>query len=307
MTGVLIQRVALAFVLAVGCARARLPDAAIPAPLDPVAGAGTPELVAQGFEYLEGPAWAGGRLLFVDPRKSKLYQVDGDGDVDIVLDDSGGSGGLAVANGDVFLAQARAHQVGRLSGGVVVPLARAVAGQPLDRPNDLVVRSDGTIYFTEPFTRRVVRVFKDGVTRIEWQGPEGTKPNGIALSPDEKTLYVTDTLENLVRAFDVHTDGHLSGGRVFVSGLGMDRESEWVTDGMAVDEVGNIYVASYPRPDAHGPGEIAVFAANGMRWGRLVIPRGPSNCAFGGKDRKTLFVTAQSDLYRLRMVIAGVL
>lgn len=289
---------------------APLPGVTLPGPEDPVAKAGPPRLVAEGFTYLEGPVWLPERqeLWFVDPKLDKLFKVTPAGTSAVVRDPNGGASGLGrLPNGDVVLLESAAHRLVRLpAGGAWTVFAHEAEGQPLDRPNDVTVRSDGMVYVTLPFVRQVLRLSATGEARRVWQGEEGTKPNGIGLSPDERILYVTDTLENLVRAFPVHPDGSLGAPTVFAAGLGLDRHSTWVTDGMAVDRAGNVYVASYARPASDSPGEIAVFRPNGARWGRLLIPRGPSNVTFGGADGKTLYVTAQGALYALAMPIAGV-
>jgi gluconolactonase len=219
-----------------------------------------------------------------------------------------GCGGLDLMRaGTLALAEAGQHRVVEVGAdGRVQELADACAdGTAFDAPNDLVVSSMGIVYVTEPFVRRVIGIWPDGAAHVLWQGEAGTKPNGIELSPDERTLYVTDTLQNGIRRFVIHADGRLGAPTILASGLGLDVPGEWVTDGMAVDRAGNLYVASYIRPDSLSEGEIAVIAPDGHRWGRIRVPRGPSNVAFGGVDEKTLFITAQDTLYRVPMPIAG--
>jgi len=286
---------------------------------NPLSGASDPVLVAEGFRYLEGPAWSvrSEVLIFADMRDSKLYLLDPPKKVTRVDENTLHVGGLARSNAKLFTGSLRHDFLAAASKGAgIFTLSKsgslsALSGPSdlFDQPNDLVVRSDGNVFVTEPFKRRVIRVSGTGTHQsiaLAWQGPPGSKPNGIALSPNQERLYVSDTLQNLVRVFEIASDGVLLGPQIFATGLGMDKRTAWTTDGLAVDSAGNVYVASYARDDPSSAGEIAVFAANGKRWGRLVVPRGPANCTFGGTDLRTLYVTAQDRLYAFKMPISGI-
>lgn len=274
-------------------------------PIDPLAGIGAVELVQEGFMFLEGPAWrdADGVLLFSDIPANTIYQLALPATVTPFRDPSGNANGLASdAAGLLLAAEHGNRRVSRtMAGGQVVELAGDYEGDSLNSPNDLVVRSDGTIYFTDPpygiseqqrelAFNGVFRVSPGGALTAEWQGATATRPNGIALSPDERTLYVADTT-GPVRAYDVAIDGSLSGERVFTTEVAN-------ADGMAVDVAGNVYVA--------GADGIEVFAPDGASWGTIEVPRQPANCGFGGASLTTLYITARQGLYRVEMNLAGV-
>jgi gluconolactonase len=184
----------------------------------------------------------------------------------------------------------------------VVPIAERFEGARLNQPNDITVRSDGTIYFTDPAFgdaaaqaeldfRGVFRIAPDGRLTAEYRGETSETPNGLALSPDESLLYVTDYAAGLVRVFDVAPDGSLSKARTFANVAG--------PDGMAVDEDGNLFIASYVG------GAIEVFAPDGEQWGIIDLPASSSNCAFGGADGRTLYITTGPALYRVTLARPG--
>ena len=174
----------------------------------------------------------------------------------------------------------------------------------MNSPNDVVVKSDGSIYFTDP-----PYGVKEEQRELDFQGvyriaPDGTltllvndfdRPNGLALSPDEKILYIADTNRRHVRAFDVQSDGALKNGRVFAE---LKSDKGGGPDGMKVDTKGNLYVT--------GPGGTWVFDSTGTHLGTIVTPEEPANCAFGGKDNKTLFITARTSVYRVKVKISGI-
>jgi gluconolactonase len=270
---------------------------------DPLAGRGEVELIDDGYGFTEGPQWMpdDGLLLFTDLDSNTIYQVAADDEITVFRRPSHYSNGLAVdADGRLLAAEAGARRVTRTeSDGTVTPIAERFHGTPLNEPNDIVVRSDGTIYFTDPTFgmavaeldfRGIFRIAPDGGLTAERRGDTTEAPNGLALSPDERLLYVTNYAADLVWVLDVAADGTLSEARTFVTtGAG--------PDGMAVDDAGNLFVAT-------GTG-IEVFAPDGARWGIIPVPRIPANCAFGGTDGRTLFVTAREGLYRVRLTNPG--
>ncbi len=288
------------------------------APSDPLVGRGEVEVVGEGYGFLEGPQWMpdDGVLVFSESDLTRpwaeqpgtIYQLaDGD-EITAFRKSSSAYNGLALdPQGRLLAAEPGARRVTRTEpDGTVNPIADRFEGARLNEPNDIVVRSDGTIYFTDPLFeqsaaeldfRGVFRIAPNGDLTAERRGAISESPNGVALSPDESLLYVADTYAQTVRVFDVAADGSLSDGRGFATTAGFP-------DGMTVDAVGNLFVASV------GFG-IEVFAPDGTRWGTIPLPnpgldgRQPSNCAFGGADRRTLYITANEVLYRVTLPHPG--
>ena len=190
--------------------------------------------------------------------------------------------------------------------GAIVTLADRWEGKRLNRPNDVVCHSDGSIYFTNPGGRLdpaereidfsgVHRIAPDGivtavVTDIEY-------PNGLAFSPDESILYVTNTRDRMyIAAYDVQPDGSVTGKRDFAD-MSSD-EPDGVPDGMKVDSEGRVYCT--------GPGGCWVFDPDGQHLGIIRLPEIPANCAWGGPDNRTMFFTARTSVYTLRMTTMGI-
>jgi len=269
----------------------------------PLVGRGEVELVDEGYGFTEGPQWMAedGVLLFTDLDNDTIYQLAADDEIMVFRMPSNYSNGLAIdPEGRLVAAEAGARRVTRTeSDGTVTPIAARFHGAPLNEPNDVVVRSDGTIYFTDPTFgmaqpeldfRGIFRIAPDGDLTAERRGDATEAPNGLALSPDESLLYVTNYAADLVWVMDVAADGSLSEARTFVTtGVG--------PDGVAVDDAGDLFVAT-------GSG-IEVFAPDGSRWGDIPVPRTPANCTFGGADGRTLFITAEEGLYRVTLANPG--
>ena len=190
-----------------------------------------------------------------------------------------------------------------LANGMVVDVATEFMGDRLNSPNDIAVRSDGTIYFTDPpyginptieqelDFNGVFRVAPDGALTAEWEGDLSSRPNGLVLSPNESILYVAETTSG-VMAFDVNADGSLANERDFVEVL-------LGADGMAMDTGGNLFVSAATGVQVHAP--------DGTLWGAIELPGGavPSNCAFGSSDARTLYITARSQLFQVRLANPG--
>lgn len=270
----------------------------------PVSSGASVELVDGGFEFTEGPLWEDGGLLFSDIPANTVYRWTPDGGTRVFLRPSGHANGLALdSEGRLLLAQ-HDGQVGRYEGQTVASLATAYGGHRLNSPNDLIVASDGTIYFTDPpygVENAQRRLDFSGVYRLS---PEGQlflltrahdRPNGIGLSPTDSTLYVSDSRETVVWAYDLTAAGDVANKRVFARPR--DEGSDGTTDGLAVDAEGNLYTT--------GPGGIWVYAPDGSQLARIAVPKPPTNLAFGGPNRKTLYVTARSHVYRVPVNVPG--
>ncbi|MBC8236471.1 SMP-30/gluconolactonase/LRE family protein [bacterium] len=266
-----------------------------------------PERIATGFQFTEGPVWhPDGYLLFSDIPANAILKWTPDGNVETFRKPSGNSNGLTFDANGLFIACEHGNR--RVShtekDGTVKTLADRYSGKRLNSPNDVVVKSDGSIYFTDPpygvqeeqrelDFQGVYRLASDGILTLLVD--DFDRPNGLAFSPDEKILYIADTNQKHVRAFDVQPDGTLKNGRVFAE---LKSDKGGGPDGMKVDTKGNLYVT--------GPGGTWIFDATGKHLGTIVTPEGPANCAFGGKDNKTLFITARTSVYRVKVKVAGV-
>ncbi|MFN0156409.1 MAG: SMP-30/gluconolactonase/LRE family protein, partial [Gaiella sp.] len=282
------------------------------------------ERVAGGFEFTEGPLWApDGSLLFSSPNTNAIYRWAPEGAVSVFRSKSGysgvdigryhqpGSNGLAYdPEGRLAICQHGNRRVIRVNPhGDTTVLADRYDGKRLNSPNDLVFRSDGTLYFTDPpfglpgvfgdpakelpFSG-VYRV-SDGVVSLVTDQLEG--PNGIALSPDESHLYVGnwDPAYIAVLRFDLDRDGAASNPTVLVDLTG--EPGEEAIDGIKVDTEGNLYVC--------GPGGLWLISPEGERLGLLRLPESPHNLAWGDADARTLYITAETSVYRLRTRIPG--
>ena len=270
------------------------------------------ERLGGGFMFTEGPVWdaQGGYLLFSDiPGNRILKWSPRDGISDFRVP-SGKSNGLTRdRRGRLIACEHANRRVSRTEeDGSVVTIASHFKGKKLNSPNDVVVKSDGSIYFTDPpyglnlmfGTMEEQELPFYGVYRVPADGGEpnllirDSVPNGLAFSPDESLLYVADTERNHVRVFDVNDDGKTSNGRIFAEIYG----DPMAPDGMKVDLNGNVYVT--------GRGGIWVLDSAGKRLGIIRVPQLPSNLAWGDRDRRTLYITAGSSVYRVRLNATGV-
>ena len=269
------------------------------------------ERIASGFQFVEGPVWhPDGYLLFSDIPANTIYRwTPGSPEAVVYRQPSNHSNGLTLDHENRLLACEHDRRVSRTEAdGTVLPIAERHQGRRLNSPNDIAVHSDGSIYFTDPpygLPRQSEGKEMDcnGVFRL---APDGTltllddtfvRPNGLAFSPDERTLYVDDTAEMHVRAFDVLPDGTLANGRLFADLR--DPGEDGVPDGMKVDLAGNVFCT--------GPGGIWVLSPEGETLDRIQVPEVPANLAWGDADGKTLYITARTGLYRLRTQTGGVL
>lgn len=268
----------------------------------PLAGAGVPEQVATGYGGLASPVWgdAVGVLVMTDITQDTIFFSMPPAPFEPFLTPSNGAVGLAGdEQGNLLITFYAARQVGRVVGQNVNPAATDFNGQLFNGPHAVTARSDGTLYFTDPeFAGNPNQIGFNGVFRVppggaavaEWQGLPGSGPAGIALSPDETALYVTDRVDGVIRRWDVNADGSLA------------NETQLTTtalnpDGIAVDVNGNLYVATNIGVQA--------FAPDGTEWGALAIPEAATGVGFGDPDRRALYVTSATTLYRIPMQVTG--
>jgi len=260
------------------------------------------EKVAAGYIFSEGPAWSkDGYLIFSDIPGNKLLQLKPGEKTTVFRDNSHGAAGNTFdAQGRLYTCESHARRVTRTDKkGKIEILAEHWQGKRFNAPNDIVVRKDGQVYFTDPaFGNQQDTRELDfyGVFHISRRGELEVlvklkgRPNGIALSPDGRILYVTNSDERNMRAYDLDRNGAASNERVLISNI------PGIPDGMKVDEAGNLYVAA---------ARIEVFSAEGKPLGRILMPDTPSNCAFGDSDFQGLYVTARTCVYRVRMHVKG--
>jgi gluconolactonase len=267
------------------------------------------ECVATGFRFTEGPVWIAEKksLFFSDIPSNKLLELRTDGRVKTFRKPSGNSNGLTRdKEGRLIACEQGNRRVTRTEkDGSTTILTEAFLGKKLNSPNDVIVKSDGAIYFTDPSygikpdqqeqsVEGVYRLTPDG-RELSLVAGDFSRPNGLAFSPDERTLYIDDSQRRHIRAFRVADDGSLLGGTVFQD---MNIEIPGSPDGMKVDVEGRIYCT--------GAGGVWVFDSNGTHLGTIVTPEKPSNCAWGGSDWRTLYITASASVYAIRVRIPGI-
>jgi gluconolactonase len=282
------------------------------------------EVLADGHEWTEGPVWVPElqAILYSDIPNNAIYRWNDGSGASIWLQPSGytgavprggesGSNGLLIdAEGRLVLAQHGDRRIARIVRPLSTPepffetLAGEYEGRRFNSPNDVAMRSNGDLYFTDPpygleqgpddpakelDVHGVYRLATDGSVALVID--DLSRPNGIAFSPDEQTLYVSnsDTDQPVIMAYDVASDGSLRNGRVFFESWG---------DGIAVDQQGHIYVA--------GPGRgVSIIGPDGTRLGAVLTTQRTSNCAFGD-DGSTLYITSDMYLLRIRLSVKGV-
>jgi gluconolactonase len=272
-------------------------------------------VVAHDLQFGEGPVW--------NRRTNEMYWVDIIGDSiwkwkegvgrKLVMSPSYRADGMTFdREGRLVVAGWSWRRVWRMElDGSITTLCTEFEGQKLNSPNDIVVKSDGAIYFTDPSGGlNNVEMHGDDVQRyMDYHGvfrisPDGRTtlatrdfvyPNGLAFSPDEALLYINDTRQNLIRVYDVADDGALKNGRLFSK---LEGPEPGVADGMKVDVEGNVYCT--------GPAGIHVFSPQGKLLGRIIIPGHSTNLGFGDADWRTLYITTYTSLFRVRMGVPGI-
>ncbi|UCD08365.1 MAG: SMP-30/gluconolactonase/LRE family protein [Dehalococcoidales bacterium] len=269
------------------------------------------EQAASGFGFTEGPVWCGDYLLFSDIPRNRIIRLNllSDGpEVTTFRRPSGNSNGLTLdRSGRLIICESTSRRLTRteLDGSITV-LAERYNEKRLNSPNDVVVRLDGTVYFTDPFYlsgnppppeelgfKGFFSVTPDG--ELHLLADDYIFPNGLAFSPDESVLYVNDTRNSHIRAYDVKEDGSIGNERIFIE---MKGDEPGAPDGMKVDQEGNVYCT--------GPGGIWIMSPEGNHLGTIVLPEIPANICWGDKDWNTLYVTARTSIYRLRLLATGI-
>ena len=266
------------------------------------------ERLATGFGFTEGPLWhPDGFYYFVDIRKSNLHRITPGKDAELVRANTGeGNGTTFDLEGRLVICEGGNRRVTRWTAdGKSEVLMDRWKGKRLNRPNDVVCKSDGSIYFTDPglrvpFEQRelphaaVYRVMSDGTQSMV---ADFEYPNGLAFSPDERLLYVANTRwAQYIHALELDANGALVRRRIFAE-MPSDSDKNGVPDGMKVDVEGRVYCT--------GPDGTWVFAPDGTKLGIIRTPEFAANVVFGGPDLKTLFFTANTSVYTLRMKVPG--
>jgi gluconolactonase len=280
-----------------------------------LAGEARYEKLAGGFRFVEGPVWNPLRqeLVFSDIIGDCLYRLPSGGAPEVLRAPS------RMANGNAYDREGRLvtceHASSRLTrteaDGTLTVLASRYRGKELNSPNDVVVKSDGTIYFTDPPSGRGPIYGVERPQELDFQGvfrlaPETgeitlltsgfTFPNGLCFSADESRLFVNDSREQLIREFPVLSDGNLGTGRLFAR---LPAAGEGVADGMKFDSRGHLYCC--------GPGGIHVFGRGGDPVALIRTPEKAANFCWGDPDLKSLYITAGTSVYRLRVLIPGLI
>jgi len=280
-------------------------------PLDGIAGVvakgESVQLVKEGFAFTEGPVpTADGGLYFSDLLTSdRVHRLAPTGDITVLREQANSSGGLALNRaGELFAVETTSKRVSKFVDGKVTVLTEGSPEKPLLAPNDLILDSKGGVYFTDPGPRpvvagRIVYVYylAPGAKQPIMLDDKIVRPNGIMLTTDGKTLFVDDTVGETVFAYDVQPDGTVKNRRPFAKLHDIPSGQNSGGDGMALDRDNRLYVASLTG--------VQIFDKAGSYLGTIPVLRQPSNVAFSGPDKKTLFITAREGLYKLRMLSQG--
>lgn len=283
--------------------------------LDLVAEDAAVERVGSGFQFTEGPIW--------HPREQCLYFSDipadtrrrwsaADGASEVRHPNNKGNGMTFDRALNLYVCEhVTSALVRETPAGERQVLASHWRGKELNSPNDVVVKSDGAVYFSDPTYGRmpvfglereqaldfqaVYRIAANG--ELHCEADDFDQPNGLCFSPDESLLYVNDTTRAHIRVFDVRADGGLTNGRIFAESIGTGVLEEGVVDGMKCDEHGNVYVT--------GPGGFWVFAADGEHLGVLGMAENAANLNWGGPGWSDLYCTCSTSVYRIGLKVAG--
>lgn len=278
------------------------------------------ERIATGFTFTEGPIWnaAEQALYFSDmPGDVRRRWSEADGVTEVMRPSFKANGVVYDADGALLVCE---HVTSALfrerPDGVRELLAYHFEGSYLNSPNDVITRSDGTIYFSDPWygrfpgfgIERERELGFQGVYRIPPGGgqaelqlavdrDEFEMPNGLCFSPDESLMYINDTPRAHIKVWDVEPDGTLTGGRMFFEGVGSGVIEEGIPDGMKCDELGNIWVT--------GPGGVWVISPEGEHLGVVEVPENTGNMTWGGEGWRTLYIPSSESVYRITTKVAS--
>ena len=267
------------------------------------------QTVREGFEGTEGPiALADGSLLFTENRADRIVKIAANGAPSIYLEKTGGANALALnAKGELLAVQTQPSGI-----AVLQPTAKVLTGgKPLNRPNDFALARSGDIYFSDPgqgggqqaqaqpaaTPPKPAFYWLDRKSKLHLVASDIARPNGVALSADEKTVYVANTAGASLIAYSVNVDGSLTGRRDFATLAGA-KDGASGADGIAVDEANRVYVATNAG--------IEVFSPEGQALGVIALPKKPQNLAFAGKDRNQLYAVGRGSVYRIVTQTHGV-
>src|ERR1700722_3581954 len=278
--------------------------AGIPGVLAPGA---VPVLVQEGFTFTEGPVGtADGGLYFSDIRVNKTHFLDPGGKIAVVRENTDGANGIALTkDGELLFAEGDGRRITkRAKDGTITTLTAGPDGKPLLSPNDLIADAKGGVYFTDPGPRPVV----PGRPTYVYYLPAGAKqpvlgdsavavPIGLTLTNEGKTLIVDDTIGPTVFAYDVQPDGTVKNKRPFAQLRDIPEGKESGADGLAIDRDDRLYISTLPG--------VQVFDAKGQYLSTIKAGRQAANVAFGGPDKKTLYLTAREGLYKVNTLAQG--
>jgi gluconolactonase len=271
-------------------------------PLSPI------KKIQGNFQFTEGPAWdMQGNLYFSDVSANKIYKIDKNGEISVFLEPSGHANGLMFGNKDKLLVCQMDGQLVSINPETkkVTILTDKYKGTRYNAPNDLVVDKNGGVYFTDPLFR-APEPLPQGNQAVYYRSADGKvikliddlkAPNGIILSPGEKTLYVIPSMQKNMWAYPVDSPGKLGEGSIFCELTQTEGRDNSGGDGVSIDSKSNLYIAS-------GLG-IQIFNPEGKLLGIIKFPEQPANVTFGGPEMKTLYVTARTSLYSAEMEVSG--
>lgn len=286
------------------------PNATAQATIEPL---GPVELIRDGFEFLEGPAYEpkSGVLYFSDIPANKIYTLNAAGEFGVFTDESRHTNGIVYVSGGKFSGKLAACQ---MDGQVVVydpkskdfeVLASEYGNARFNAPNDLVVDALSGVYFTDPLFR-APQPLPQEIQAVYYRAADGNvtrltdhiaAPNGIALSPDGKRLYVIPSQQAEMLVYEILGPGKIGPAKVFCTLKQPEGKTATGGDGMVVDVEGNLYITSNLG--------VQIYSPQGEYRGLIQSGQQPANVTFGGKDSKTLYITARTGLYRVQMPIAG--